>query len=139
LTGYSTGGQYSGGLATNWACPLPNFSMFLASDDVCGPSNACYTTLAAGGTDSVAWSLANKQQNPDGEYINGGLDLTIEGSSPFANSGHPGGNNMVFCDGAVRFISNSIDGTVYAKIITPSGSKLGPMRQFPVSQDAFAP
>ena len=31
---------------------------------------------------------------------------------------------MGFCDGAVRFIRNTIDGTVYSKIITPAGSKL---------------
>jgi prepilin-type N-terminal cleavage/methylation domain-containing protein/prepilin-type processing-associated H-X9-DG protein len=147
LVGYSTGSQYSSQLATNWACPLPNFCMFMASDDVCNNAstaggNACSTTLAlpAGATtDVAAWSWANRQQNPDGEYINGGQNLTIEGSSPYANSGHPGGINMVFCDGATRFITATIDGTVYAKIITPAGSKLGTMRQFPVSQDAFAP
>ena len=45
---------------------------------------------------------------------------------------------MAFCDGAVRFISATISGTVYAKIITPAGSKL-PIyaRQLPVEQDAF--
>ncbi len=46
---------------------------------------------------------------------------------------------MAFCDGAVRFIRATINGTVYAKIITPAGSKL-PIyaRQYPVSQDDFA-
>jgi len=143
LVGYSTGSQYSGGLPTNWACPLPNFTMFLASDDVCnaGPtgSNACSTTLIAVNTDATGWAWANHTLNPDGEYINGAQSLTIEGSSPYANSGHPGGLNMVFCDGATRFVTSTIDGTVYAKIVTPSGSKLGTLRQFPVSQDAFAP
>jgi len=52
--------------------------------------------------------------------------------------GHPTGANFAFCDGAVRFISNTIDGTVYSKIITPAGSKLPvPFRQLPVSQDSF--
>ena len=45
---------------------------------------------------------------------------------------------MGFCDGAVRFISNTIDGTVYSKIITPAGSKLPVyLKQMPVEQDAF--
>ena len=48
----------------------------------------------------------------------------MKGSFPFVSSGHPTGANFGFCDGAVRFISNTIDGTVYAKIITPAGSKL---------------
>ena len=61
------------------------------------------------------------------------------GFFPFSNGAHSGGCNMVFCDGAVRFISANLDGTVYAKIITPAGSKL-PIyaRQLPVAQDAFA-
>ena len=73
------------------------------------------------------------------ENINGGASLTIEGSYPFSNSSHPGGGNMGFCDGAVRFITNTIDGTVYSKMITPAGSKLPAYcKQLPVSQDAFA-
>ncbi len=47
---------------------------------------------------------------------------------------------MMFCDGAVRFITNTIDGTVYSKLITPAGSRL-PLygKQMPLSQDAFVP
>ncbi len=46
---------------------------------------------------------------------------------------------MGFCDGGVRFITNTIDGTVYSKIITPAGSKLPYyLKQQPVSQDAFS-
>ena len=137
LVGYSTGSTYSGSVATNWACPLPNFAGFMGSDDVCNPSNTCYTALAAGATDGAGWANANGASSL--EKINYGQNLTIEGSFPFASSGHPGGCVMTFCDGAARFISNTIDGTVYSKIITPAGSKLPAIKQFPVSQDAFAP
>jgi hypothetical protein len=45
---------------------------------------------------------------------------------------------MGFCDGSLRFINSTIDGTVYSKIITPGGSKLPLwLKQQPVSQDAF--
>jgi len=146
LVGYSPGSTYSGSQVTNWACPLPNFSMFLGSDNVC-PTNTCYTDLQVQGsgpyTDSANWAFAN--QTGTFENINFGQNLTIQGSSPYANSGHPGGCNMVFCDGATRFINSTINGTVYAKLITPAGSKLPaggtgslPMKQFPVSQDEFA-
>jgi prepilin-type processing-associated H-X9-DG protein len=66
-------------------------------------------------------------------------NLSIKGSFPFSNSGHAGGCNMVFCDGAVRFVSATLDSTVCAKIITPAGSKL-PIyaKQLPVEQDSFA-
>ena len=143
------GSQYSGNKETNWACPLPTFCMFLGSDQVC-PSQNCYSDLKAQGsaggpyTDSPNWARANLLGTY--ENINFGQSFTTEGQFPFANSGHPGGCNMVFCDGATRFINSTIDGTVYAKIITPAGSKLPagdssgiPMKQFPVSQDAFAP
>ena len=54
-------------------------------------------------------------------------------------SGHPTGANFAFCDGHVNFLTNTIDGTVYSKLVTPAGSKLGvPYKQLPVSQDAFA-
>jgi hypothetical protein len=92
--------------------------------------------LAATTTDGAGWAQANGPSSL--EKINAGQNLTIEGSFPFANSAHPGGNVMTFCDGAARFISNTIDGTVYSKIITPAGSKLPVIKQFPVSQDAFA-
>lgn len=45
---------------------------------------------------------------------------------------------MGFCDGAVRFIRSTIEGTVYAKLITPAGSQL-PLycRQTPVDTADF--
>jgi len=90
-----------------------------------------------GDIDGQGWQFANKLGTY--ENINYGQNLSIEGSFPFSNSGHTGGCNMVFCDGAVRFVSATLDGTVYAKIITPAGSKL-PIyaKQLPVEQDSFA-
>ena len=62
----------------------------------------------------------------------------MEGSSPFVNSAHPGGANFTFCDGSARFVRETIDGAVYAKIITPAGSKLPQaIRQFPLDPSAF--
>ena len=90
-----------------------------------------------GDADGPGWQLANKV----GTYqnINYGQYLTTKGSFPFSNSGHPGGCNMFFCDGAVRFITATIDGTSYAKMITPAGSKVQLYaRQLPFSQDVFA-
>jgi hypothetical protein len=44
----------------------------------------------------------------------------------------------VFCDGSVKFLSSTIDGTVYSKILTPAGAKLPLIyKQFPVSQEAI--
>jgi prepilin-type N-terminal cleavage/methylation domain-containing protein/prepilin-type processing-associated H-X9-DG protein len=150
LTGASTGNNYSSNLETNWATPMPNFSMFIGSSNVCTTASPVTTkssldcTLGqtllqpTGDNDGPAWAYANKVGTL--ENINFGQNLTLEGSFPFSNSSHPGGTNMGFCDGGVRFISNTIDGTVYSKIITPSGSRL-PLyaKQMPVSQDSFVP
>jgi len=146
LVGYSTGVPYSGSNPTNWSCPVPNFCMFIGSDSICGqsapgvPTGTCYATFSSSTysttSDSQYWHFANAP----GDYknINYGQVLTLKGTFPFVTSGHPTGANFAFCDGAVRFINNTIDGTVYSKIITPAGSKLPvPFRQLPVSQDSF--
>lgn len=128
LVGFSEGSIYSGGRMTNWACPLPNFTSFLGSDNICHsgqvPTECLGGQLSPGknGTDGPGWSQANHPGSF--EEINFGQHLTVEGSFPFANSPHAGGSNFVFCDGAVRFLPNTIDGTIYSKILTPAGLSL---------------
>lgn len=128
LAGHSSGNAFSGGIPTNWACPLPNFAMFLGSDNVCDSGR--YTNDCLGGQlkprpgplDGPGWALANRTGTF--ENINYGQNLTVKGSFPFASGPHPGGANFVFCDGATRFISATIDGSVYARLITPAGTAL---------------
>ncbi len=134
LAGYSQGRSYSGGRPTNWACPLPNFCMFIASDDVCHSQRSTTHCLAgqlrpgADGASGPGWGRANRKGTF--ENLDFGGTLTVEGSFPFANSpGHPNGLNFLFCGGAVRYLSNTIDGKVYAEIITPAGTSLpAPLR-----------
>jgi len=141
--GYSTGATRANGAVTNWACPLPTFVSFIGSPFVCGnaagggPLNCRGGSLTPTATaDGVGWAQANLATN--GDNINGGQNVEGEGIFPFSNSGHPSGCNMFFAGGETRFISSTIDGTVYAKILTPAGSKLPvTVRQLPVSQDDF--
>jgi prepilin-type N-terminal cleavage/methylation domain-containing protein/prepilin-type processing-associated H-X9-DG protein len=142
LAGAGSPSSYSKNVETNWAAPLASFCIFIGPPAVCGSDGQCISGSLqpqGGGVDGPGWGMANRT----GTFMNinyaQNAGLTIEGSFPFSNSGHSGGCNMAFCDGAVRFIPATIDGTVYAKIITPAGSKL-PIyaRQYPVSQDAFA-
>lgn len=139
LAGYSSGGVWSGGYATNWACPFPTYSSFIGSDDVCGTGGDCYTALS-GGTgsfDAPNWSGANNKSL--GRYKNisyGYQNLTVDGTSPYLSSGHSGGVNVFFVDGHGQFITDSIDGTVYSKLITPAGGRMPyPFKQLPVGQD----
>ena len=132
----------SGIAATNWACPHPNYIMFLGSDNICGQSGQCNSGVLAPNlttvpqTDGAGWAFANKIGTF--ENLNFGQNGLPEGQFPFPSSFHSGGINTLFCDGSTRFISDSIDGTVWSKLITPAGSKLPlPIRQLPVNTDAF--
>ena len=80
LLAESTTAGYSGpgegalqDLASNWACPYPTFTSFLASDNVCDPSTpitgsagTCFsanlgvTSGTGGQVDGVNWDFANK-------------------------------------------------------------------------------
>jgi prepilin-type processing-associated H-X9-DG protein len=143
LVGFSTGSQWSGQVQSNWATPLPNFSMFTGGDSICGPTGVCNTTFPAPAAystidDAAAWRQAN--QIGTFQNISYGQNLTLKGTFPYVTSGHPQGCNFAFCDGAVRFLTNTIDGAVYSKIITPAGSRLPlPYKQLPVNQDAYVP
>jgi prepilin-type N-terminal cleavage/methylation domain-containing protein/prepilin-type processing-associated H-X9-DG protein len=157
LAGYSpaAASAMAGNLPTNWASPMPSFTSFIASDDVCNQSSTagdCHSCFSAASLPAIDqdydnWKYANFRGGTSHKYINfGQQNLTIEGTAPFVNSGHPGGSNFVFCDGHVAFLADTIDGTVYSKLITPAGSRLPAVtgsggavfKQLPLSQDAFS-
>jgi len=146
LAGYSTGTHYSALNETNWSAPYPNFCMFIASDDICetigkpqqstGNCVGVFASTYNNQIDDPQWQQANKLGTY--ENMNYGQNLTIKGTFPFATSGHPTGANFAFCDGHVTFLTNTIDGTVYSKLVTPAGSKLTlNYKQLPLSQDSF--
>ena len=112
--------------------------MFVGSDKICGTSGNCVTAglgiqPANPQIDGPGWKFANFKQATFLEYINAGNSVSLEGRSPFPNSGHSGGMNVLFCDGSARFISDTIDGTIWAKALTPQGGNL------PYSTAAGAP
>jgi prepilin-type N-terminal cleavage/methylation domain-containing protein/prepilin-type processing-associated H-X9-DG protein len=139
LAGYSQSNPAIGNNASNWATAHPNVIGFIASDKI-APSGSC-TNLANNGTaaDASGWAAANPPRTGVQEYINAGAKNVnaLEGTSPYISSNHTGGANVLFCDGAVRFLSETIDGTVYSKLITPAGSKLPVYKQLPLGSDEF--
>jgi prepilin-type N-terminal cleavage/methylation domain-containing protein/prepilin-type processing-associated H-X9-DG protein len=151
------GGGIFSDVETNWSCPHPSFTSFMASDNICDPttplmgaSGTCYNAnlgpqnVNSTQVDGPNWVYANTQ----GTYENIGYGLAgaLKGGFPYINSGHPGGFNVTMCDGSVHYISNTINGTVFAKIVTSAGSKLPPygsssftgLLQLPVNQDQFS-
>lgn len=147
--GYSLQNGHTGTHAAfvGWSTPHPNFTMFLASDNICGGSNhttpgngACITdnglTSTSATGDGPAWLDANRSGNF--ENLNFGLNLSDEGGFPYPTSRHPGGVNTVMVDGSARFITDTINGTVWAKLITPAGSQLPPaIKQLPVNSSDY--
>jgi prepilin-type processing-associated H-X9-DG protein len=156
--GYAAQGQgIFADIETNWACPHPSFTSFMASDNVCDPSTplqgnagTCYianlgaTNATGGQVDGKNWAFANTLGTY--ENIGYGLSGALKGGFPYINSGHPGGFNVTMCDGSVHYITNQINGTVFAKLVTSAGSKLPPyssssftgLLQLPVNQDQFS-
>ena len=153
LTGYAPpGAGWIGPVETNWSCPHPNYTSFMASDNVCGDgagNGQCYSSKLGpiqnsdgSQVDGPSWDFANHPGN--NENIGYGLNLTTKGTFPYINSGHPGGFNITMCDGSVHYLRNTISGTVWAKLVSSAGSKLpaastgfGGLKQLPVSQDEF--
>jgi prepilin-type N-terminal cleavage/methylation domain-containing protein/prepilin-type processing-associated H-X9-DG protein len=70
--------------------------------------------------------------------INSGL-WSAEGTSPVPNSFHPGGVNMAYADGHVSYLSESVDGAVYAALASPQGLLLdqSAIQQVIVSGEGF--
>ena len=56
--------------------------------------------------------------------INGDLTGINDGNFPYPNSLHSGGVNVAFCDGSCKFISETIDGGIWARICTPNGGQV---------------
>ncbi len=147
LAGYAssyniTGGPSTSGAQLNWAAPHPNAVMMIASDKVGKDGVTGLTPSTATGTDGGDWTFANFRgtgTNVSYEYINYGTNnVTTDGAFPYPSSNHSGGVNVLFCDGGVRFIQDTVDGTVYSKLITPAGSKLPQTyRQMPLGSDEF--
>lgn len=83
---------------------------------------------------NVDYSLSNSGEN----RINSGL-WSAEGSSPIPNSFHTGGVNMAYADTHLTFLSEQIDGRVYAALASPQGESLGgtPLKQSIVSGGGF--
>jgi hypothetical protein len=115
----------------SWAAPWPTLHSFYLSAYVC--DNLC---CSAGNVD---YARANdRSQHPYRlEAINSSLDQA-EGEAPWPSSFHPDGVHVVYCGGRVKFLSEDVDGLVYAALVSPRGSLIrGPLAQPVVSPDQY--
>lgn len=119
------GENLNAGFRGNWANPdVGNCAFIYAVDpDYAGPSN-----------------FNNPPQPPGINSLPNAMKNAGEGT-PFLSSNHPGVVNVVFASGAAKSISEDIDRSVYARLMTPGGSRLraiaGFASQEPLSDSAF--
>jgi prepilin-type N-terminal cleavage/methylation domain-containing protein/prepilin-type processing-associated H-X9-DG protein len=126
-----------------WANPDPRLNAFLVSDDICDAMGACAIGKSAsviyGGmpvtVQRADWPKANSRDATnnyanDPENINGAFAAN-EGW-PYLSSYHPGGVNIVMCDGSARFLNENTDGEVFAKLVSPNGGSRGMKEYWPV-------
>jgi hypothetical protein len=114
---------YDPSMGNNWSTPFPRYNSFIFSAYVCKDA-----TAAAG---NVNYARANdKSQEPYRmEAVNGDREQPA-GQAPWASSFHPAGVHVAFCDGRIQFMSDSIDGGVYAALMSPQGTLIqGPLAQ----------
>ena len=116
---------------TNWASPWPTNHGFFLSSYVCENR-----TCAAG---KVDYRRANdgSQEPYRLEAINSSRDQA-EGEAPWPSSLHPGGVHTAFADGHIHFLSDQVDGAVYAALVSPQGMMIrGPLAQAKLSASDF--
>ena len=89
-------------------------------------------------------ALSVKSNLPNRRKAGPEADLTTADSSFSAapNSAHPGGVNVGYADGSVGFITDSIEDSVYARLVSPAGARnrqtsTGIAAQDPLSDNSY--
>lgn len=107
-----------------WADPWPPRNSFFVSGSVCRDAKCS--------DGQVDYGKANDRSAGPwaAEAINASLDQA-EGEAPWPSSFHPGGVNVIFCDGHAAFLKDTISGPAYAALVSPQGMRIGhpPLRQ----------
>lgn len=116
---------------SGWSSAQPERNSFFLSGYICD-SGSC-------GLGSVDYSRANFRGHPAyaKESLNSSLSQA-EGEAPWPSSFHTGGVNVVFADGHTQFLSDTIDGRVYASLMSPQGSMIqGALSQLFLSDNQY--
>ena len=75
-------------------------------------------------TETTTFATPDPATRPDNWFINHNLGA-VPGTSPRPASNHAGGVNVMMCDGSVKFLNESIDKNIYAKLVTSNGVNFG--------------
>ena len=116
---------------TNWASPMPPRNSFFLSSYVCEGFRCS--------EGRVDYRRANDRSNApqSSEAINAAIGQA-EGEAPWPSSLHHNGVNVVMCDGHARFLPETVDGGVYAALVSPQGATIrGPLGQVLVDDGGY--
>lgn len=99
---------------------------------------AFYVRSPCRGRSCVVGQIDYGRCNAGETAVNSGVNQA-EGASSVPNSFHDGGVNMAYADGHVSFLSEKIDGAVYAALASPQGMFLQdtPLQEAIVSGDSY--
>jgi prepilin-type N-terminal cleavage/methylation domain-containing protein len=98
-----------------------------------GASDIGFVTTGSVNNDTPPLGIATYNGTTAISRINGSKG-TAQSASPFPGSTHPGVVTAAFCDGRVRTVNDTIDFGIYARLVTPGGSRQG---QGVVGDNAF--
>jgi prepilin-type processing-associated H-X9-DG protein/prepilin-type N-terminal cleavage/methylation domain-containing protein len=122
---------YNPATNSNWSWPQPLQNAFMLSGYICKDLSCTSSGVDYGKANAHAdgpWSY---------ESINAAL-RQAESLAPWPSSYHPGGVNVLFVDGHLRFLSEDAQGKVYASLVSPQGTRIvGPLGQFPIGDDVY--
>jgi prepilin-type N-terminal cleavage/methylation domain-containing protein/prepilin-type processing-associated H-X9-DG protein len=120
---YSKGMFYSTG-ATNIPCQIRDIKDGTSNTFAVG--ERLWSGSAADGYAGGIWAGAYEANKAAGVLAAcNTTDRKLNGTNDFAfASPHPGGGNFCMADGAVKFISDSIDGVVYENLATRAGHEV---------------
>lgn len=115
---------------SSWANPTVFWQVFQISGYICEDLSC------ADGKVDYRRANDHSREPYSNEAINSSL-FQSEGGAPWPSSYHTGaGVNIVMCGGAARFLSEDVDGAVYAALVTPQGKRIkGPLAEIIVSDN----
>lgn len=112
---------------SGWSDCLPRRNSFFVSayvcpGETCSPGNVYYQYANHQGAEPYRWEAIN------------GSRLQAEAQAPWPSSDHADGVYFLYADNHCTFTSETIDGGVYASLVSPQGSTIqGPLAQVPAS------
>jgi len=110
------------GGVNNWGAPLwSNVGFVFSVNAVAVPATSGSSTYAVPVKSSPVTLINRAKTGPEARTTTTATATTLLNAAP--NSNHPGGVNMAMCDGSVRFVGESVDENVYAKLISPAGAR----------------